>query len=490
MSSDKSLDGPVQIRADQWAWGLCWLMFASTVLNYMDRQTITLVGGEIRSEFGLTQEGFGWVLAAFQLSYAAAQIPAGFLADRFDVRWTYAMAVAWWSMAGVAGAFSPTLGVLMTLRGLLGFGESFNWPCALKVTSRVLPPSDRGLGNGIFNSGAAVGAVLTPLTVPWLATHYDWRTALIVVGSLGFLWVIAWGLFLRDPRSMRLVDVGKADPVGLDELPGEVARSGLSLNARLAFSTLMLPPLAAILLFPKVGKPAIWWAIAGVMIGLLAVARMLPLHELKGARWALSLGEVVRLRRFWVMAVVSVSINVCWHFLVNWLPTYLQTDRGMTMLAGGMLSSIPFVAADAGNLIGGSLSKQLAGRGLAPDRARLIVLCGCVVLIACGTLVGLVHNDSLVIILLGLMALGAAAFMANYFAFCQEISDQNTGLIVGFLGALGNLFAAGFLPVVGWVKDTTGGFGGVFLAMGLLPLVGLVTMVLGWGWSKPEQEAR
>ncbi len=116
--------------ATGWAWGICWLMFASTMLNYMDRQTMSLVGGPIKTEFSLSNTDFGWVLAVFQLTYAAFQVPAGYLVDRWNVRWAYAGAVAWWSLAGMAAAFSPSLGMLLVFRALLGVGESFNWPCA------------------------------------------------------------------------------------------------------------------------------------------------------------------------------------------------------------------------------------------------------------------------------------------------------------------------------------------------------------------------
>ncbi len=153
-------------RANAWAWGLCWLMFASTVLNYMDRQTITLVKDQVATAFAITSDlDFGWVLAAFSMTYALFQVPAGYLVDRWDLRWSYAAAVAWWSLAAMAIALVPNLGMLIVCRALLGMGESFNWPCALRVTARVLPPADRSLGNGIFNSGAAVGAVVTPLVV-------------------------------------------------------------------------------------------------------------------------------------------------------------------------------------------------------------------------------------------------------------------------------------------------------------------------------------
>src|SRR5438270_10051062 len=176
----------------RWGWGLCWLLFASTALSYMDRQAVAVVGERLTAEFGVGFESLGWIIAAFGLPYALFQVPAGFLADRGDVRRTYAAAVVGWSIAAMAVAWSPTLGALMAFRAILGVGESFNWPCALRVTATVLPPADRGLGNGIFNSGAAIGAVLTPLIVAPLTVRYGWRTSFVVIGVLGFVWVAGW----------------------------------------------------------------------------------------------------------------------------------------------------------------------------------------------------------------------------------------------------------------------------------------------------------
>ena len=239
----------------------------------------------------------------------------------------------------------------------------------------------------------------------------------------------------------------------------------------------------------RYGLPAIWWAIATMMIGSLLVARLVPARMLKGVDWADSLGEIVRLRRFWVLVAVSISINVCWHFLINWLPTYLKEDRGMTRLASGMISALPFLAADVGGLGGGMISRSLAGRGLSPTGARLRVMAICSILISAGTCVGLVGDDRLAIGLVATMALGTAAFMANYFAFCQDVSTRHTGFVVGILGGLGNLFVASFLPFAGFVKDATGSFGPVFLVTGLLPLVGLSVLLVGWGKDRADGEA-
>jgi ACS family hexuronate transporter-like MFS transporter len=454
-------------------------MFASTVLNYMDRQTMALVAKPIKDEFHLSNLDFGWVLAAFSLTYAVCQVPAGYLADRWDVRRTYAGAVAWWSLAGMAAAFSPSLGMLMALRAVLGIGESFNWPCALRATAQVLPPADRSLGNGIFNSGAAVGAVLTPLVVTPLTRRFGWRTSFVVVGALGFVWVAVWLAVLSGTRGRRLSNEAKSKILDAEELPA--ALPSLSSDAMMVFGGVVAAAILIALAAFQFGLPAIWWAIAALMFGLLFAALILPEGSLRGADWAESLGAIVRLRRFWLLVVVTISINVCWHFLVNWLPTYLKEDRGMTFLASGLWSAVPFLAADVGNLGGGALSRFFAGRGLVPSRARIVVMTACTLLITSGVWVGRADSDTAVIVLLGIMAMATAAFMANFFAFAQEVSARHTGLIVGVLGGLGNLGAAGFLPVAGRIKDATGGFGPVFVLVGLLPFLGLAALVFGWG---------
>jgi ACS family hexuronate transporter-like MFS transporter len=499
-------EAPRPPAASRWAWGICWLMFASTVLNYMDRQAIALVGPQIKQEYGIRNVDFGWVLAAFQLTYAVFQVPAGYLVDRWNVRWTYAGAVAWWSAAGMAAAYSPSLAGLMILRALLGVGESFNWPCALRVTATILPPADRSLGNGIFNSGAAVGAVLTPLIVTLITTRFGWRTAFVSIGVLGFVWVGAWLALMGGEHRQRFQGRAAAGP-GEDDGTG-THRVGLTARARLGFGAVFAAALLVAGSSVRFGLPAIWWGVATAMVGLLLAALILPQDALKGSDWAESLGVVVRLRRFWILVLVSVSINVCWHFLVNWLPTYLKEDRALTglvdlmkrslealhvqgdpkYLASGLLTVVPFLMADVGNLGGGALSRRFARRGMTPDRARIAVMALCTILISSGTLVGWIRSDTVMIVLLGLMAMGTAAFMANYFSFTQEVSPRHTGLVVGILGGLGNLYAAGFLPLAGSVKDSTGSFAPIFILVGLLPFIGLAALLLGWR-SRPDETA-
>jgi MFS transporter, ACS family, hexuronate transporter len=466
-------------RANRWAWGLCWLMFASTVLNYMDRQTIAQVSGQIRATFGLASyEEFGWVVSAFIVTYALFQVPAGYLVDRWDLRWSYAAAVAWWSMAAVATAVVPSLGWLIVCRALLGVGESFNWPCALRVTARVLPPADRGLGNGIFNSGAAVGAVVTPLVVAYLTPRYGWRTTFAVIGLAGFVWVVAWLILVQGEQRHLLAKPDRGEDPSAD------GRQPLAGTARAAFGGVFAAALAVALSAFWYGPSAIWLGVAIAMLGPLLISWLLRAQHLPATGWAASLSEVVRHRRFWILVVVSITINVCWHFLINWIPTYLKDERGLNDQNGNYLSAVTFLAADAGNLAGGWLSRRLAAHGLNVVRARQVVMSVCVLMILAGLGLYFRQSDISAMVLVSIMAAGTAAFMANYFAFTQDVSSRNTGLIVGYLGGLGNLFVAGSQPIFGRIKDSTGSFTLNFLIVAVAPVVGLACLL--WGWNDRE----
>jgi ACS family hexuronate transporter-like MFS transporter len=476
--------------ADGRAWGVCWLMFAATVLTYMDRQTVALLGEPIKGQFGIKVDAdFGWVLSAFYVTYALFQVVAGFLVDRWDLRRTYALAVAWWSLAAAATAIAPSLGVLVACRALLGIGESFNWPVALRVTARVLPPSDRSLGNGIFNSGAAIGAVVTPAVVTYLTGRFGWRSSFAVIGSAGFLWVAAWLFLVRGELRRSLAPQIRKEPEP-DLLEARPTGAGLPADISGAFAGILVVALAAAMAGFHYGFAAVQAGIAVAIVGPLLVAAVVPRVRLKGASWASGLGDVVRTRRFWILVLVSVTINICWHFLVNWIPSYLKQERGLDFSAGNYLSTIPFLAADFGNLLGGWISRELAAGGREPGRARLMVMAGAMPMIMVGVGIGLATNVPTALIFLSVIAAGTAAFMANYFSFTQEVTARHTGLVVGYLGALGNLAAAGFQPFAGKVKDLTGSYALVFAIIGLAPIVGLAALSWGWGMGRrPDADA-
>jgi MFS transporter, ACS family, hexuronate transporter len=179
-------------QGNRWKWGITFVLFLATVLTYLDRQTVSLCGPIISAELHLNNEEFGRLLASFRWAYAFVHVPAGFLVDRIPVRAIYAFAVGLWSLAGAGAAFTTTVRQLMATRAVLGVGEAFNWPCATRIVANMLSPSARGLGSGIFNSGAAVGSLLAPLVITPIAIHYGWRWAFFVIGSMGACWIGLW----------------------------------------------------------------------------------------------------------------------------------------------------------------------------------------------------------------------------------------------------------------------------------------------------------
>lgn len=168
------------------------MLFAATVLNYLDRQTLSVCAPLICSEFNLSDEQYGSLVSAFRWAYAALHVPAGYLADRWPVSRVLGWSVVFWSAAGASTALARGFGTLMASRAALGIGEAFNWPCALRVTANILPPEDRALGNGVFQSGTAIGALIAPLIIAPLAVRFGWRIPFLVVGAAGGLWVIGW----------------------------------------------------------------------------------------------------------------------------------------------------------------------------------------------------------------------------------------------------------------------------------------------------------
>jgi len=173
-------------------WWICFLLFLATAIVYLDRQVLALTAPKIIATFHLTNEQFGQIVAAFRYSYGVVQIFGGFLVDACGPRIVFPVASGVWSIVGILTGLATTVGMLTGLRFLLGVGEAFNWPCSLKTTNMLLRPEDRPLANGIFNSGAAMGALIAPVVITVITVYWSWRAAFVVTGAVGGLWVLAW----------------------------------------------------------------------------------------------------------------------------------------------------------------------------------------------------------------------------------------------------------------------------------------------------------
>jgi ACS family hexuronate transporter-like MFS transporter len=191
-------------RGPNWKWCVCGLLLLATMINYMDRLTLNLLGVRIMKEFGLNKVQYGHIESAFAVAFAMGAILMGFLADYVNVRWLYAASVVAWSLAGFVTGYAQGFVTLLLCRFLLGLAEAGNWPCALRTTQHILKPEERTMGNGILQSGASIGAVLTPLVVLLLLGLTDsWRYPFFAVGAFGLGWVFFWFLFVK-PRDLAL----------------------------------------------------------------------------------------------------------------------------------------------------------------------------------------------------------------------------------------------------------------------------------------------
>ena len=178
------------------------MAFLATVINYLDRQTLSVVAPELRKEFGMSNEAYGTVISAFMLAYTVSNGVSGPLVDRLGTRLGYAACMFVWSTAGVLTSLATGARSLAAFRFLLGIGEAGNWPAGVKVATEWFPARERAFACGIFNSGAAIGAIIAAPLVAWLTIRFGWKTTFVVIGLTGYVWLLAWWLLYRTPPAV------------------------------------------------------------------------------------------------------------------------------------------------------------------------------------------------------------------------------------------------------------------------------------------------
>jgi ACS family hexuronate transporter-like MFS transporter len=200
-------------------WIMVGLGFAATLINYLDRQTLSVAAPVLRKQFGIGEESYGLIVSAFMLAYTVSNGLSGALLDRLGTRIGYAMCMVWWSTAGILHALAAGPLSLGIFRFLLGMGEAGNWPAAVKVVTEWFPPRERALASGIFNSGSALGAILAPPLVVWILLQWGWKCAFVMVGLAGYLWLVAWWFIYRTPGNVQ------RGPSARPALPWELLRT-------------------------------------------------------------------------------------------------------------------------------------------------------------------------------------------------------------------------------------------------------------------------
>jgi MFS transporter, ACS family, hexuronate transporter len=309
--------GPVR-RIPNLRWWITGLLFLSTVINYMDRQNLSILARTIQDDLHITDLQYSYVVQAFLLAYTLSYLVAGRLTDYFGTRVSMACFVVWWAVADMATSLSRGLVSLGCFRFLLGVGEPGNYTAAPKAVSEWFPPKERGIVIGIYTAGATLGATLAPPLIAFLASRFHWRAVFLFTGSLGLLWVVPWLWLYRRPE----------EHPRLTEEESQIIAPTASDAAEAASA---VPP---------------------------------------GGRWR----YILTRRETWLLMIGRMITDPVWYFYLFWFPKYLADARHLTLPQVGRIAWIVYLAADLGCILGGYLSGVLIKRGFTPVRSRLWVM--------------------------------------------------------------------------------------------------------------------
>lgn len=412
--------------ASPWRWWVCLLLFSATTLNYMDRIALNQMAVRIQTALAIDDLQYAELESGFSFAFAVGAVTTGFVVDKVSVRWVYPAVVLAWSAAGVATGYATGFAWLFTCRVALGLFEAGNWPCGIRTTRAVLRPEERSFGNSLFQSGTAVGAVVTPALILWLLREADasgqsensWRLPFRVIGLIGLVWVGLW--FLTVPKRLLSEETGPS---------------------------------------------------AGASVG------------------AVRYRDVFRDRRFWALLVLVIAINICWHSYRAWLPKYLLQKRGLNEAEMTAFTTGFYLTADVGSWTAGLATLFLIRWGKRPGHtARFLALTACAGLAVVSLAVPFAPTGwqlTTAALVFGFAALG---LFPTYFALSQELSAAHQGKVSGTLGAGAHLFLSLVVyPIQGRVIKEHGQYEWVLGAAGLFPLLALVVMLVLWPpWYEPK----
>jgi sugar phosphate permease len=374
------------------------LLCSLTTLTYLDRICISIVGVRVKTEFGLNNEQFGWVLASFSLAYALFEIPSGILGDRIGPRLILIRIVLWWSLFTALTPFATGLASLMVLRFLFGMGEAGTYPNCMIVMSRWFPVREMGRSLTWVGIGSQIGSAIAPLLIVPLAVAYGWRMPFYVNAAIGLVWVAVCYVWFRDtPRQMKGID------------PKEVT---------LIEKTSRFSPLAH----------TVPWKI------------------------------ILKNRNLWALMLMYFCCQWANYFFVAWMPVYLQEGRGLTENEMKSVVFVLFLVGIAGFLIGGFTGDLLVKKkGLLFGR-RFVGMSGlgmCSVLL----LLAAMSSDTTITSLCLIAANGFFSFgvMVSY-AVCTDIGRNNAGTVTGAMNFFGQMGAFFLAIIFGRIAQSTGSF--------------------------------
>lgn len=423
-------------------WYVCALLFFAATINYIDRQVIGILKPTLVAEFGWQDERiYAAIVFSFQLAYAIGLLLAGRVMDRLGTKLGFTLAVVLWSIAAIGhagadwfpGLSLPTVNldattglsiVMVTgaaagfamMRFLLGLGEAGNFPASIKTVAEWFPKKERSLATGIFNSGTNIGALVTPLAVPWITRQWGWKWAFIITGLLGFLWVIWWWTMYRAPEQHPRLSKAEFDHIRSD------------------------PPEAV---------SSIPWS------------RLFP-H-----------------RQTWAFAIGKFMTDPIWWLYLFWIPDFLNRNHGLDLKSIGLPLVVIYLVADVGSIGGGWLSSSLIKRGWSVNRARKLAMFICAVSVVPIMFAAKASNLWVAVGLVSLAAAAHQGWSANLFTLVSDTFPRRAvGSVVGIGGMAGSIGGMLIALVVGEILQRTGSYVPIFIIAGSAYLVALLIVHL------------
>ena len=390
-------------KVGKYRWTICALVFFATTVNYLDRQVLSLLKDQLELEFNWSDSDYANIVSVFQFVYAISMIFAGRIIDWLGTKLGYAWALIVWSLGAMIHALAKGTGGFMFARGVLGFGESGNFPAAIKATAEWFPKRERALATGIFNSGANVGAILAPICVPLIAGLWGWEAAFMVIGMLGFVWVAVWAALYEKPEQQKRLSADELAYIRSDQTVQPFA------------------PVPA----GTVDKKVSWF-------------------------------KLLTYRQTWAFAFGKFMTDGVWWFFLFWLPTYLSAQYGMKGADIVMPLAVLYSMTMVGSIGGGWFPSYFMARGDAPYDGRMKAM----LVIALFPLVVLLAQPLgyisfwVPVLLIGVGASAHQAWSCNIFTTVSDMFPQKTvASVVGIGGMAGGLGGVVMTKIGGWVFD-------------------------------------
>ena len=424
----KILTQTVGERVGRYRWVICGLLFFATTVNYVDRQVLGILSKDLKVAIGWTEVDYGNIVASFNAAYAFGLLLAGRLMDRIGTRAGYALAIVWWSLAAMAHALAHTPFGFGVARVGLGIGEAGNFPAAIKTVAEWFPKKERALATGIFNAGSNVGAIVAPLTVPWIATHLGWRWAFLLTGAIGLVWLIFWLPLYRRPEEHPKVSRAELDHIHSD------------------------PP----------DPPAI----------RVPWVRLIP-HRQTSA-----------------FAIAKYLTDPIWWFYLYWVPNFLRDKHGLDLTTIGPPLIVIYLIADVGSIGGGWLSSTFIKHGWSINRSRKTAMLICALAVTPIVFASNVKSLWVAVGLIGLAAAAHQGWSCNLFTTTSDMFPrQAVGSVVGLGGMSGALGGATLAVATGYILESTGqNYTIVFLIAGSAYLIALLVIQLLAPQLKPVDD--